>query len=147
MKLIKLAFLSVVILGLIMWLISLLIPSSVRVSRAIEIHAPKQIIVDRLSDLESWKKWNELLNDQAAVTLVSVSSDTVVTSWRSGVNPVYSAFTLTETRGTTVVQWFFDFRLRWYPWEKFGSIIFDRHFGEPMEKSLNNLREQVQKSP
>jgi hypothetical protein len=30
--------------------------------------------------------------------------------------------------------------LKWYPWEKFASIIFDRQLGPYMERSLGNLK-------
>jgi hypothetical protein len=46
---------------------------------------------------------------------------------------------------TTVVQWYFDFRLKWYPWEKFGSIVFDQQLGPSMESSLENLRINFEK--
>jgi hypothetical protein len=46
-----------------------------------------------------------------------------------------------------VLQWYFDIKLRWYPWEKFGSIVFDKQLGPPMEKSLGNLKKLLEKNP
>jgi hypothetical protein len=37
--------------------------------------------------------------------------------------------------------------LNWTPWEKFGSITFDKQFGTPMEASLNNLKKLMEKTP
>jgi hypothetical protein len=33
-----------------------------------------------------------------------------------------------------------DFRLRWYPWEKFSSLLFEKSYGLTMEKGLNNIK-------
>lgn len=41
---------------------------------------------------------------------------------------------------TVTVQWYMDFYLRWYPWEKFGSLIFERSYGARMETGLSNLK-------
>ncbi|MBL7736984.1 MAG: hypothetical protein JNL51_16120 [Chitinophagaceae bacterium] len=146
MKLIKLGLLSVFFLSLILFLMSLLIPPVVRVSRAIDIHAPIDAIQPRLADLQEWKDWNEMAKDEMEIKILSVSRDTITVSWKNGNRPVLSAFTLAQSGETTVVQWYFDFRLNWYPWEKFGSIVFDKHFGTPMEKSLNNLKKKIEGS-
>ncbi|HRE51572.1 MAG TPA: hypothetical protein PK339_09130 [Flavitalea sp.] len=145
MKLIKLGLLSAFFLSLLLFLMSLLIPSVVRISRAIDINAPIEAIQPRLADLQEWKGWNEMAGDEMEIKIVSVSRDTINASWKNGNNPVMSAFTLAESGGATVVQWYFDFQLDWYPWEKFGSIIFDKHFGSPMEKSLSNLKAMIER--
>jgi hypothetical protein len=41
------------------------------------------------------------------------------------------------------VQWYFDFEVNWYPWEKFGSILFDRQLGPSMERSLETLKKNA----
>ena len=46
--------------------------------------------------------------------------------------------------GSTTVQWYFDFHLKWYPWQKFQSIVYDKQLGPEMEASLENLRRIVQ---
>lgn len=145
MKLIKLGLLSAFFLSLLLFLMSLLIPSVVRISRAIDINAPIEAIQPRLADLQEWKDWNEMARDEMEIKIVSASRDTITASWKNGNNPVMSAFTLAESGGATVVQWYFDFQLDWYPWEKFGSIIFDKHFGSPMEKSLSNLKAMIER--
>jgi len=38
------------------------------------------------------------------------------------------------------VQWWMDFKLRWYPWEKFSSLFFENIYGAQMEKGLDNLK-------
>ena len=110
----KLAVISFIIFFIFLYLMSLLIPSQVRISRAINIEAPPETVLPLIADTANWKQWNDM------------SSGTI---------------------DITIVQWYFDFRLRWYPWEKFGSITFDKQFGTSMESSLNNLKKVITNSP
>ena len=164
MRIVKLALISAVVIFGIIFLLSLLIPSTVRVSRAINIDAPVDSVMLRLSDLRTWESWNEMMNnpqyknvqyteksfsaDQLKVEVVSVTKDSVITDWhQQGGRDIHSGFATLTASGVTVVQWYFDFKLRWYPWEKIGSIIFDKQLGPPMEKSLNNLKTKLEKQP
>ncbi|MEP7258501.1 MAG: hypothetical protein ABI687_08935 [Flavitalea sp.] len=147
MRIIKLGALSLFFLSLVVFLISLMIPSQVRISRAINVMASKESVRVRLVNLGQWKQWNELISDRTTITMLHTSADTVITSWKGRGRPVSSSFAMEESGGTTVLQWYFDFKLKWYPWEKFGSIIFDKQFGIPMEQSLNNLKNQLENNP
>jgi len=42
--------------------------------------------------------------------------------------------------GDMTVQWRMDFKLRWYPWEKFASLLFEKQYGTQMEEGLNRLK-------
>ena len=80
-------------------------------------------------------------SDQMNISLISASPDTVLTRWvRNSKETINSGFTLMAAADSTIVQWYFDFKLKWYPWEKFGSIIFDKQLGPPMEASLTNFK-------
>jgi hypothetical protein len=57
MRLIKLLVISFFVLATIITSISLLFPSEVVVSRAIEINAPSQDIAYFVSDLNHWNTW------------------------------------------------------------------------------------------
>jgi len=145
MRIVKLGFISVIVFSVIIFLISLLVPSHVRISRAIDIRGDNVDTV--IANLHSWKDWNELYNDSALVTFLSVKPGMVETMWRYKHIQVPGNFRIEHSAGISVVQWYFDFHLKWYPWEKFGSIIFDKEFGPPMERSLNNLKKLVENSP
>jgi hypothetical protein len=147
MKFIKLAAISVVVFSLLLFFMSLLFPSQVRVSRAININASKKKIQERIKDLSTWPEWNQLYNDNVNITIVSADSQYINTRWQYKQNVLYSSFMTEESAHITVLQWYFDFRVKWYPWQKIGSIMFDKQFGPPMESSLNNLKKLVEKSP
>lgn len=164
MRYVKPVIISVVVLFVFTYLFSLIIPSSIRISRAVNISVPKDSLQAVVSDLRSWKQWNELVNsagltnqqytqnsfssDQLKVTSQPGVSDTLFTSWHQGKARVLaSGFTWQGANDQLVLQWYFDVKLRWYPWEKFGSIVFDKQLGPPMEKSLSNLKKLLEKNP
>jgi hypothetical protein len=45
---------------------------------------------------------------------------------------------------SVTVQWYMDFHLRWYPWEKFGSLLLEKSHGARMEQGLTNLKKLIQ---
>ena len=147
MRVVKLGVISVIVLFIILFLMSLLIPSNVRISRAINIEAPPGDVFPYVADIRKWNEWNEMLNDRIDVQLLSADSNLVTSKWTYGGRSIYGFCRLEKAGEITIVQWYFDFRLKWYPWEKFGSITFEKQFGPPMERSLTNLRKRVTKTP
>lgn len=147
MKYLKLGLISLVAFFLLLFLMSLLIPGRIRVSRAINIAAPAHRIHHMIADTSNWHLWNEMNIKQISVTMENVTPKLIESEWQYAGRQIEGVFRLEESAGVTVVQWYFDFRLRWYPWEKFGSITFDKQFGFPMERSLNNLKKAIENSP
>ena len=165
MRVIKLGIISLIVFGVIVYLFSLFIPSHVRISRAMTIARSKADISSYIADMRTWSEWNQMIISQDSssgnfgkklynsprlkVELVNASEDSVITNWQYGSSePIKSGFYLVQSLSdTTVTQWYFDFHLDWYPWEKFGSIIFDQELGPPMEKSLLNLKNTLENQP
>ena len=147
MRVIKLAIISVIVIFIILLLISLMIPSTVRTSRAINIEAPKSIVYSMLADTVNWNKWNELKNDKIHIRLLPSDSNLLKTDWSYGDRTIHSFYRIEVLGDVVVVQWYFEFPLKWYPWEKFGSITFEKQFGPPMETSLLKLKNLVTNSP
>ena len=46
-----------------------------------------------------------------------------------------------SNENNVTLQWYMDFKLRWYPWEKFRSLFYENIYGVQMEKGLSNLKE------
>jgi hypothetical protein len=147
MRVIKLAVISAIALFAILYLMSLMIPSNVRISRAINIEGPASRVYPLVMDTSKWHQWNEMKNPQINVAILSKESNQINTRWTHNNRSINSAINIHTIGEITVVQWYFDFRLNWYPWEKFGSITFEKQFGPPMEKSLTNLKTVVTNSP
>ena len=57
MRFIKLGLISAVVLFAVVTAISLLFPSTVIVSRAVNISVPKDSIIDLVKDFNGWKQW------------------------------------------------------------------------------------------
>jgi hypothetical protein len=91
---------------------------------------------------------NLFSSEQLKVIKNAQVGDTLFTQWQQkNARVLHSGFTWTGDNGQLVLQWYFDIKLRWYPWEKFGSIVFDKQLGPPMEKSLANLKKLLEKNP
>jgi hypothetical protein len=154
-RLIKLAILSIVFLFIVVTAVSLLIPSRIRISKAVNIHGSKDSIFALIADTGKWKLWHPAFipNDSVpkfpAVHIVQrVRTDSeivmrlqqsgkpeVVNGWRIYHNPAADSLTL---------QWYMDFRLQWYPWQKLGSLFYENTYGVMMERGLDGIRERTQ---
>lgn len=157
MKFIRFVLISIVAMFAIASLIGFLLPSDVLVSRAVDVNAPRDSIMHYIKDLEEWKWWIDGMRDPAVniqsstqanlngtrVEIKSLTDSTVQTIWllKKG-NQQFSTIRLIgdPSKNVTVVQWQFQEKLKWYPWEKLGSMMNDKILGPMMETNLNNLK-------
>jgi hypothetical protein len=159
MHFIKLGLISVVVLFIITTAISLLLPSRVLVSRAVDIHSSNTKLNEQVGALQNWQNWmtdakgekgiytynpqsGTLTIGPAEIKMVGRTDSTITTTWS----------TASELTGTLriidhhtpdslfTVQWQMEQHVKWYPWEKFASITKDELWGASMEKSLDNLK-------
>ncbi len=158
MRFIKLIIISVIILFGIATLISLLLPSRVLVSRAIDITADKQVIQGNAINIKNWKHWLQIdsshqlvyngetkslsLNDNL-IKETNLTDTSVVTIWtktnsKDSIENTIKILQLQPTQST--VQWQMVQHVKWYPWEKFASMLNDKMLGDFMEKNLKELK-------
>ena len=150
MRLVKLAIISVIVFSLLITGISLFFPSHVRISKAIDISASKDSLMNQISDATNWKKWYPGADSAAilpvitAVTDTSVLANSTMMKGRKGITGwnVYEA----AIPNTVTVQWYMDFHLRWYPWEKFSSLLLEKRYGAMMEQGLSKLKVLLEKN-
>src|SRR5205085_529666 len=57
---------------------------------------------------------------------------------------IYTIWKIIPTSNPVVIQWSLYFHLRWYPWEKFSSLLFEKRYGPVMEQGLNNLKNYLE---
>lgn len=156
MRLIKLALISIVFLFIVVTAISLMIPSHVRISKAINVSGSKDSIFALISDTGRWKQWhpafiqndstprfpsvhivNRTQNDSAIVMhLQQAGRPEVVNGWKIYQHGSVDSLTL---------QWYMDFHLKWYPWQKFGSLFYENTYGVMMEQGLENIKNVISK--
>ena len=155
MKLLKLAFISALILSVLVTAISLLFPSTVIVSRAVEVKSTPDKIAYYTADLNQWNAWmsdwkqNEvrLQNDTAfigtqIIHLEGKTDSSVNYQWVATGQAPYQVkiewFPL--EKGNYVIHWTFEQHVRWYPWEKFQTLLNEKLLGSKMEQELQNLQ-------
>jgi hypothetical protein len=169
MRLLKLAILSFVFLFLLITGISLFIPSHIKISRAVNIKADKDSVMAQIRDASKWKNWHPGLDSAAflygdgkvkGVILDSSDATEPVTIIIDKITPdeVTAKFNPKKMRMVTyawqtishpgqdsiTLQWYMDFHLRWYPWEKFGSLLLEKSHGAKMEQGLTRLKKLLQ---
>ena len=140
-----------IFLFLVITAISLLIPSNIRISKAINIQGQKDSIFKLVGDTANWKQWHPAFipGDSATrfppIQIVSKSQNDseivmhlqqsnkpkVINGWKIYFHPQVDSLTL---------QWYMDFRLQWYPWKKFGSLFYENTYGVMMEQGLENIQ-------
>lgn len=158
MKYIKLIIISFVFLSVLVTGISLLFPSKVIASRAIEVNTSADKIAYFTSDLSHWNLWMsdwkqnkvELNNNTAYIGTQTVrfldKTDTKVNyEWiATGQNPYLVTFEWTLLKDSTyVIHWSFEQNVKWYPWEKFQTLLNDKLLGAKMEIELQHLQEAI----
>jgi hypothetical protein len=170
LRILRLAFFSFIILFLAITGISLFIPSHIRISKAINIGATRDAVIKQISDAANWTNWYPGL-DSARPLYVNGIIKGVVFNGRDSLNQVYlvmdkenkdeiTAQYVNKKRKPVIngwkvinypatdsltVQWYMDFHLPWYPWEKFRSLLFEKIYGARMEQGLTNLKHLVEK--
>jgi Polyketide cyclase / dehydrase and lipid transport len=167
MRILRFALLSFVLLFLLITGISLFFPSHVRISRAVDIHAPASLIHAQLSQPDQWRNWFpgidtlELVIDEGkeigirtpngnALLLKDVESLQVTATGKLGA-AIQSSMGWNimgdAAASHRTVQWYMDFEFDWYPWEKFASLLLEPRYGPLMERGLQQLKNYCEQQP
>ena len=160
MRVIKLALLSFIFIFLLITLISLFIPRSIRISKATNIGADDKIVYTYFDELPDWKLWHPALKNDpenefavlkdssikvqgTTIRVVERKNEQIITEMvTDNGRPIISVLKVIRHQegDSSTLQWFMDFKLRWYPWEKFKSLFFENIYGFQMEQGLENLK-------
>lgn len=151
MRIVKLGLLSIIFLFVPVMLISLLIPSHVRLSRATNLPNERQRIwrllrsdsIFSLANLDTaWQKGFDSLDKKV---LEQTDSTYVLQLQQAGRRPVINGWQLygTPASDSLTLQWYMDFHLRWYPWEKFSSLFYEHTYGTLLQKGLHGIKQQL----
>ena len=162
MRVIKLGILSLIFLFLLITIISLFFPSHIRISKATDINNTKQVVMSFIKDPVKWKEWypgadtldilfiegkpKGVIIDSVFLGLCIIDvSDSTVTATDVGLRvkrqtEIGWKILAGNGENNVTVQWYMDFKLKWYPWEKFKSLFFENIYGLQMEQGLANLK-------
>lgn len=165
MGVIKLGFISLVVFALLITGFSLFIPSHIRISKATDINAGRDSVLNQLNNPVNWKQWypgadtasfyresGEIkgisTGNQQALVVTGANDSTITTAMLGpGSKNGESGWSIYEGRtpNTVTVQWYMDIHLRWYPWEKFSSLLLEKRYGPMMEQGLDKLKALLEK--
>ena len=172
MRLIKSFFIVLAGFFVLITLISLLIPSTVITVKSVSIHSSSEKILAAIKDLEQWKKWNPVFQQEmAGLTIVPAAtpagskaiwqkngketSISIIDTFPQGIRFNVSrkgekdietslAVLPVQEPNTFQVEWKAVNRLKWYPWEKFAGIFVNEMTGPGYEEALNSLKKYVE---
>jgi len=149
-QLIKLGLISFIFLFLVITGISLLIPSHIRLSKAINMGGTNESILYYVRNKNTWPQWHPAFmqdstkrNKNLVITpRLDNDSEVAYQMQQPGTRPLISGWKVYHHASTDslTLQWYMDFHLPWYPWQKFGSLLYEGTYGRMMEQGLNNLK-------
>lgn len=161
MRYIKLILISAVVFFTMACIVSFFIPSRIRVFRMTSLANDRDTVLNQVRDLSQWKKWypgfeNERLSGEViengrvvravagdVVLTVNESTDSsVVVAMQTGSRPVICGWQINkdERNDSLALQGYMDFELKWYPWEKFSSLMLDKSYGDLISRGLYDLK-------
>ena len=169
MRIIKFALLGLVVLFIVSTVLSLMLPSTIRVARVVNVPLSKRPqVYSAVNDLKAWKGWNDFVyaasltnvrysspsagagafmqSDQLRIDERQADSSGVQLNWEmfNGKQFAGGFQFLYPNQDSLTVQWWFEFHFRWYPWEKLTVFVYDRKLGPMMEESLGALQRFVE---
>lgn len=165
MRIVRLIVISILLVFFVVTIISFFIPSNIRISRAVQINSRKDTVMSQISDPHKWRNWypdadsskfyvengqvKGLILDQRKrqyIILKQITEDEVTAIYTLPNKEVRTGWQVVSTTGSAsvTVQWYMDFHLRWYPWEKFSSFIFEKVYHPQLQKGLDNLKKLLE---
>jgi hypothetical protein len=166
MKFLKLILTSILVLSIIITIISLFIPSHVRISKAIQINSSEELVMEQLGDPGKWRNWYPgadssklyiedgvtrgiILNEkkQRYLMITGERKDEVTAMYVLPKKKISTGWLVAPAidSNSVTVQWYIDFHLRWYPWEKFTSFMFEKVYDPQLKQGLDNLKAILEK--
>jgi polyketide cyclase/dehydrase/lipid transport protein len=122
--------------------------------------------MDELSDPARWKDWYPaahsadlyyengtikglVLDDikKRYIVINDIKENEVVAAYILPNRKVKTGWLIAPSvaRNLVSVQWYMEFHLRWYPWEKFSSFMFEKVYGPQLQQGLDNLKSLLEK--
>lgn len=165
MQVIKLGLISVVVFALLITGFSLFFPSHVRISKAIDINGNRDSVWALVNDPANWQQWfpggdslqplfilgkiKGVVTDNKQGLIMETATDSTVTANNAGLiskraETGWNIYPGHDSNSMTI-QMYMDFRLRWYPWEKFSSLLLEKRYGPFLEKGLENLKKVAER--
>ena len=97
----------------------------------------------------SFFKWKGLNNQSSGtITLQQISPDVINVLYQlKDMNDAAGGFRLRSTgavKQETELQWFMEYKLKWFPWERFYGIFLDHIISPAFDKGLEQLKKYTE---
>ncbi|WP_143309250.1 SRPBCC family protein [Chitinophaga vietnamensis] len=169
MRFVKLAVISVVVFGSLIFLGSLLLPSTAVVERSGVINAPIDTVYAHISDLKDWESWNPWTRPDPTAKLTFSEPASGAGAWytwtgekssgkvrvqdsdpRKGVHYTMDVKNMRSVKAgielklaadgkSTAIFWHLQTDLGLLPWWKLRGFMADKIFGPAMDAGLTKL--------
>ena len=151
------------------FLVSLLLPSKVTITKSVLISAPIEKVQNQLTHFKQWENWHPAFKDEdVAIIKDSSKPNSVILRSRKGksinltlvrsmpyaisVNlhsssssKVAYEFILTPKINNKIqLTWNINTQLGWYPWNRISGIFLDKISGVQYESALADLKKTVE---
>lgn len=167
MNTLKKLIIGLVVLALLVFIVTLFLPSDMHLQRTKEIEAPVALVFNQVNKLENWEKWSPWLKMDSEMVL-SYSEQKSGTgasySWTSPNGPGaltikesvagklikneidfgpagmgYGTWNFEPSEKGTKVSWIFDAEMGSGPINKLKGLMMDRIVGSSMEEGLESI--------
>jgi polyketide cyclase/dehydrase/lipid transport protein len=166
MRIFRFIIISLMVIFFITTIISLFIPSHVRIYKAIQIHSSKDSVMNQVSNVSNWKNWypgadsskffyetdtiKGLILDEHKkqyIVITGKKQDEVTAEYILPNKKIPTGWLVAANAesNSVTIQWYMDFHLRWYPWEKFSSFMFEKVYHPQLQQGLDNLKRLLEK--
>jgi hypothetical protein len=157
---------------IIIFLLSLLLPSNVTITKSVDINASAAKVKDQIVDFEEWKNWYPAFKDKnisliknpathhhlPSVTLedkkgksitldiIDTSKQTIIINLQSSSSTEvnYQFILIPKINNQTQLTWNVNIKLGWLPWKKMEGILLDKFSGSQYENALNELKKAAE---
>jgi hypothetical protein len=163
-KILRLIIISIISLFLVLTIISLFIPSDIRLAKLVNIQTVADSVWPQLNNMKNWKNWYPGMKDTSGQDLRVLDSsngritkirlnkmiirlnpeqgDEITASLEKGKRHNKMGWNVTSypQADFVTVQWYMDVHLKWYPWQKFASLLFEKMYNTQLERGLQDLK-------
>jgi hypothetical protein len=135
MKYLKFFLLNAIVFGGLFFIISLLFPSTVGVSKSISINSDKNKVATAIAAFDTWNVYSAKQNN------ILIQTDSLVKVEHNTVNENLQSVFIIEGENVVNVSWGLQQKLKWYnPIQKFAAMVKEKTWISGMDSSLNKLK-------
>lgn len=159
----------ILFISVFIFLISLLLPSYVTVSRSVMINASVEKVSSQITDFEEWKNWYPAFKDENITVIKNpLKSNSVILKDKRGENTSlnlidasknninievassssakvnYQFIIMAKMNNQTLLTWNVNTGLGWLPWKRIQGIFLDKFSGIRYEAALEDLKKAAE---